>query len=259
MRLRDLGNTMVVVEHDRDTMLAADWLVDLGPGAGPARRPSGRGGHAGRGVPGRGVAHRALPLGRSGPSRCRPRAAPATDGGSRSWARASTTSRTWTCAFPLGAFCCVTGVSGSGKSTLVNDILLAALQRRLHESGPVPGAHRALRGIEHVDKVVAIDQSPIGRTPRSNPATYTGTFGYIRDLFARLPESPRAGLRPRALLVQREGRALRGLRRATGCARSRCTSCRTCSCAATSATAGATTARPSRSSTRAARSPTCST
>ena len=98
--------------------------------------------------------------------------------------------------FPLGTFTCVTGVSGSGKSTLVNDILLAALQRRLLESGPVPGAHRALEGMDHVDKVVAIDQSPIGRTPRSNPATYTGTFGFIRDLFARLPEAKVRGYGP---------------------------------------------------------------
>jgi len=98
--------------------------------------------------------------------------------------------------FPLATFTCITGVSGSGKSTLVNDILLAALQRRLHESGPVPGAHKDLKGVEHVDKVVAIDQSPIGRTPRSNPATYTGTFAFIRDLFARLPESRVRGYAP---------------------------------------------------------------
>jgi len=98
--------------------------------------------------------------------------------------------------FPLGCFTCVTGVSGSGKSTLVNDILLAALERRLGLEGAMPGIHRELRGGEHVDKVVAIDQSPIGRTPRSNPATYTGTFGFIRDLFAQLPEAKVRGYGP---------------------------------------------------------------
>jgi excinuclease ABC subunit A len=99
-------------------------------------------------------------------------------------------------AFPLGSFVCVTGVSGSGKSTLVNDILLAALQRKIHGSTVSPGPHKALKGGEHIDKVVAIDQSAIGRTPRSNPATYTGTSDFIRDLFAQLPESKVRGYGP---------------------------------------------------------------
>jgi excinuclease ABC subunit A len=97
---------------------------------------------------------------------------------------------------PLGTFTCVSGVSGSGKSTLVNDILRAALERHFGGSGPVPAAHRGLKGVEHLDKVVAIDQSPIGRTPRSNPATYTGTFDFIRALFARLPEAKVRGYGP---------------------------------------------------------------
>jgi excinuclease ABC subunit A len=98
--------------------------------------------------------------------------------------------------FPLGCMICVTGVSGSGKSTLVNDVLRAALERHFGLTGPAPGEHRAIRGLDHLDKVVAIDQSPIGRTPRSNPATYTGAFTIIRDLFAQLPEAKVRGYKP---------------------------------------------------------------
>src|SRR5258705_331273 len=98
--------------------------------------------------------------------------------------------------FPLGTFVCVTGVSGSGKSTLVQDILYRALARHFYQAKSSPGAHDRIEGLKHIDKVVAIDQSPIGRTPRSNPATYTGVFGFIRDLFAQLPEAKVRGYKP---------------------------------------------------------------
>jgi excinuclease ABC subunit A len=195
LRLRDLGNTVVVVEHDRDTMEAADWIVDLGPGAGrhggrlvaegrPDRIRSNEASLTGQYLTGR----RTIPL---------PGSRRQGNGHALSvvGARAHNL-KTVDVSFPLGCFTCVTGVSGSGKSTLVNDILLAALERRLGLIGAVPGTHKALKGAEHIDKVVAIDQSPIGRTPRSNPATYTGTFGFIRDLFARLPEAKVRGYGP---------------------------------------------------------------
>jgi excinuclease ABC subunit A len=195
VRLRDLGNTVVVVEHDRDTMTAADYIVDLGPAAGR---------HGGRlvaaGTPAEVAANPASLTGRylagkrtiAVPPRRR-------SGDGRSLevlgARAHNL-RDLDARFPLGCLVCVTGVSGSGKSTLVNDILLAALLRHFGGAGALPGTHRALRGLEHIDKVVDIDQSPIGRTPRSNPATYTAAFGFVRDLYAKLPEAKVRGYGP---------------------------------------------------------------
>ena len=116
-----------------------------------------------------------------------------------------------TAAFPLGTFTCVTGVSGGGKSTLVVDTLYKAASRRLMGSGEVPAPHDRIEGLEQLDKIIDIDQSPIGRTPRSNPATYTDLFAPIRDWFAELPEVARARLQAGPLQLQREGRALRGL------------------------------------------------
>jgi excinuclease ABC subunit A len=195
LRLRDLGNTVVVVEHDRDTMEAADWLVDLGPGAGV---------HGGRlvasGTPAEvkrtpdslTAAYLSGKRSISAPNRRR-----AGDGRVLEVHGATAHNlKNIDVKVPLGTFVCVTGVSGSGKSTLVNDILLAALERGLGGSGPVPGAHREILGADQIDKVVAIDQSPIGRTPRSNPATYTGTFDFIRTWFSQLPESKVRGYGP---------------------------------------------------------------
>jgi len=194
-RLRDLGNTVVVVEHDRHTMERADWLVDLGPGAGRhggelvACGPTAEVVRDSDGLTGRYLrGERDIPT----PSERRPGDGRTLDVlGAKAHNLKNVDVR-----FPLGAFTCVTGVSGSGKSTLVNDILLAALDAHFGIAGPVPGAHRGLRGVQHLDKAIAVDQSPIGRTPRSNPATYTGVFTFVRDLFAGLPEARARGYAP---------------------------------------------------------------
>jgi excinuclease ABC subunit A len=193
--LRDLGNTVLVVEHDRDTIEAADFVIDLGPGAGV---------HGGEvvaaGTPaeirrdGRSLTGLYLAGTRAIPARAERRA-----GNGKTirvvGARANNL-KTIDVEIPLGTFTCVTGVSGSGKSTLVNDILHRGLARILYRAGDPPGAHERIEGIEHIDKVVDIDQSPIGRTPRSNPATYTGAFDQIRTLFAALPEAKTRGYGP---------------------------------------------------------------
>jgi excinuclease ABC subunit A len=190
-RLRDLGNSVIVVEHDEETIRAADHIIDLGPGAGP------RGGE----IVAQGKLEDVLRAknsltadylsGRAGISVPKQRAKPRSTDKSEGWltlvGATENNLKDITVSFPLGCFTCVTGVSGSGKSTLVDDILRRALFRRFHNAKDKPGTHQAIHGVEQIDKAIVIDQSPIGRTPRSNPVTYTGAFTPIRELFSQLP------------------------------------------------------------------------
>lgn len=187
-QMRDLGNTLIVVEHDEDTMLAADYLIDIGPGAGanggkvvaagtPEEVMNNEQSLTGQYLSGRKFIP--VPLERRKPN--------------GKWLEVigarEHNLKNIDVKIPLGVFTCVTGVSGSGKSTLVNEIILKALAKELHRAKVLPGKHKEIRGIEHLDKVINIDQSPIGRTPRSNPATYTGVFDEIREVFASTPEA----------------------------------------------------------------------
>jgi excinuclease ABC subunit A len=193
-RLRDLGNTVIVVEHDEGTMMAADHLVDLGPGAGE------HGGHViAEGTPAQVAKDPASLTGQylSGKRRIELPAQRRTPRGAlRVRGAREHNLKGIDAAVPLGVFCCVTGVSGSGKSTLVNETLHHAVANRLHQAKLRPGAHDGVDGLSQIDKIINIDQSPIGRTPRSNPATYTGVFDHIRKLFTQTQESRARGYKP---------------------------------------------------------------
>ena len=194
-RLRDIGNTLVIVEHDEETIRAADWVIDLGPGAGV---------HGGQ-IIAQGTVKDLLkePKSLTGAYLRGERGIPVPAERRRPGEKfleikgaSQFNLKNIDVKIPLGLFVAVTGVSGSGKSTLVNEILHKALAQKLHHAKDEPGRHRTLAGVENVDKVVDVDQTPIGRTPRSNAATYTGAFGPIRDLFAQLPEARRRGYKP---------------------------------------------------------------
>ncbi len=197
-RLRDLGNTVLVVEHDEDAIRAADHLVDMGPGAGA------HGGNViAEGTPEDVMRNSASLTGQylSGFRQIpipKARREPPAKGGRWLTVKGAKENnlQNVTASIPLGTFTCVTGVSGSGKSTLIVETLYKALAKRLNNAREHPGAHAGLDGVGHLDKIVDIDQSPIGRTPRSNPATYTGAFSPIRDWFAQLPESTERGYKP---------------------------------------------------------------
>jgi excinuclease ABC subunit A len=193
--LRDLDNTLIVVEHDKDTILASDYVVELGPLAGE---------HGGEIVAAEPTVNflknkNSLTAGYlNGQRMILPQENLRKGNGKflEILGAKQFNLKDIHVKFPLGKFICVTGVSGSGKSTLIHQILYKALAHKFYGSKDVPGRHKAIKGLEHIDKVIIVDQSPIGKTPRSNPATYTGVFSHIRDLFAEMPEAKRRGYKP---------------------------------------------------------------
>ena len=191
LKLRDLGNTLIVVEHDEDTMLAADHIVDIGPGAGAF----------GGEVVAQGTAQEIMrnedSLTGAYLSGRKQIAIPSKRRKPAGWVEvrgaAENNLKNVNVKFPVGVMTCVTGVSGSGKSSLVNEVLYKSLAKQLNRARCIPGKHKSIKGLEQLDKVIDIDESPIGRTPRSNPATYTGVFDMIRDLFASTPDAKAKG------------------------------------------------------------------
>ena len=193
-KLRDLGNTIIVVEHDKEMMLESDYIIDIGPGAGR------HGGViVGKGTPkefvnGDTVTSEYL---RNEKRIDIPKKRREGNGANIPLTKASGNNlNEVNVSFPLGKMICVTGVSGSGKSTLIHDTLYPILRQHIYKSRVSPLAYESVSGLEHIDKVIEVDQSPIGRTPRSNPATYTGAFSDIRSLFSSLPESKIRGYKP---------------------------------------------------------------
>ncbi|MFO0801323.1 MAG: excinuclease ABC subunit UvrA [Gemmataceae bacterium] len=218
-RLRDLGNTLVLVEHDREVIAAADYLLDFGPGAGDrggeitAAGPPNKVAKAPASLTGKYLSgalaipiptNRRIPAGTAHAPGALAEVAPTAGVLSVIGARQNNL-RNVDAHLPLGAFVAVTGVSGSGKSSLVNEVLYNTLARRLHRARTVAAAHDDIRGLEHIDKIINVDQDPIGNSPSSNPATYTGVFDLIRELFARLPESKVRGYHPRRFSFNQKG------------------------------------------------------
>ena len=250
VNLRDLGNTVIVVEHDEDAIRQADYVVDLGPGAGV---------HGGaivaQGTAAEVIAHPDSITGQylSGrkrieiPARRRP---PDSKRMLRVSGATANNLKNVTAEFPLGLMTCVTGVSGSGKSTLVNDTLFRAVATSFNHAAPGTAHFDRIEGLEFIDRVIEIDQSPIGRTPRSNPATYTALFAPIREIFASVPESRARGYEAGRFSFNVKGAAARPAR-ATASSRWRCIFWPTSTCRATSARASATTAKPWRFASRA--------
>jgi excinuclease ABC subunit A len=189
--LRDLGNTLIVVEHDEDTMLAADYIVDVGPGAGE---------HGGE-IVAKGTAKEIMRSKKSVTGAYLsgrvqipvPKERKTPTGWLKIFGACENNLKNIDVEIPLGIMTCVTGVSGSGKSSLINEVLHKTLARKLNRARAIPGRHKAIEGVEQLDKVIDIDQSPIGRTPRSNPATYAGVFDLIRDLFASTADAKAKG------------------------------------------------------------------